>query len=166
MARIEMRKQSGLLADHARGLREVRQGRAVSEASELIGGGSVAHLRLVAEREQSLLAARRATRPRDGQRFVEGQRRPVALARGRSKRAGMANVAAKLGERNKTLARIRDDGAVGGVTPAGGRAHERGKVAVHKRERFLAGEIAVEIVGQNCRSVYPAFTAAALPVIQ
>src|SRR5262249_27188946 len=117
MARIKVRKQFGLLVDRARGLREVRQGRAVSEASELIGGGSVAQLRLVAEREQSLLAARGATRPRDGQRFVEGQIRPLALARWMSKRAVMANVAAKLRERNKNFARIRDEGAVGGATP-------------------------------------------------
>src|SRR5215472_15589169 len=138
----------------------------MSQASELIGGGSVTQLRLVAEREQCLLAARGLPRPRDGKRFVEGQIRPLALARRMRKRAVMANVAAKLGQWNKNLARIRDDGAVGGVAPAGGCAHERGKVAVHKRERFLAGEIAVEIVGQNCRSVHPAFTAAALPVIQ
>jgi len=52
------------------------------------------------------------------------------------------------------------------IAPAGGHAQQRGKVAVHQRERFIAGEIAVEIVGQNCSSVHPAFTAAALPVIQ
>jgi len=43
------------------------------------------------------------------------------------------------------------------IAPAGGHAQQRGKVAVHKRERFLAGEIAAvsEIVGQNCGSVHP-----------
>src|SRR6516162_6505470 len=166
MARIKVRKQSGLLVDRARGLREIRQGRAMSQARELIGGGSVAQLRLVAEREQRLLAACGTTRPRNGKRFVEGQIRPLVLTRRMSKRAVMTNVAAKLGQRNKNLARIRDDGAVGGVAPAGGRAHERGKVAVHERERFLAGEIAVEIVGQNCSSVHPAFTAAAMLVFR
>src|SRR6516165_6002437 len=120
MARIKVRKQSGLLVDRAR----------------------------------------------NGKRFVEGQIRPLVLTRRMSKRAVMTNVAAKLGQRNKNLARIRDDGAVGGVAPAGGRAHERGKVAVHERERFLAGEIAVEIVGQNCSSVHPAFTAAAMLVFR
>src|SRR6516162_3823738 len=72
MAWIEMRKQSGLVVDRTRGLRQIRQGRAMSEPSELIGGASVAQLRLVAEREQRLLATRGMTRPRDGQRFVSG----------------------------------------------------------------------------------------------
>src|SRR5262245_795053 len=113
MAGIEMCKQSGLLVDRARGLREIRQRRAMSEASELIGRGSVAQLRLVAEREQCLLAACGMTRLRDGKHFIEGQIRPLALARRLSKRAVMANVAAKLRQRNKNLAGIRDDGAVG-----------------------------------------------------
>src|SRR5262249_30187753 len=81
MAGVEMRKQSGLLVDRARGLREIRQCRAMSEASELMGGGSVAQLRLVAEREQCLLAACGLPRPRDGKHFVEGEIRPLALAR-------------------------------------------------------------------------------------
>src|SRR5262249_27033536 len=166
MAGVEMRKHPGLLVDRARGLREIRQCRAMSEASKLIGGGSVAQLRLVAEGEQCLLAACGLPRPRDGKHFVEGEIRPLALVRRLSKRAVMANVAAKLRQRNKNFAWIRDDGAVGGVAPAGGRAQQRAEVAAHKRERFLAREIAVEIVGQNCRSVHPAFTAAALPVIQ
>src|SRR5262249_22228319 len=96
MAGIKVWKQSGLLVDRARGLREIRQGRAMPEASELIGGGSVAQLRLVAEREQCLLAACGTTRPRDGKRFVEGQIRPLALARRMSKRAVVTDVAAKL----------------------------------------------------------------------
>src|SRR5262244_3939616 len=104
MARIEVWKQSGLLVDRTRGLREIRQGRAMSEASELIGGGSVAQLRLVAEREQCLLAACGTTRPRDGKRFVEGQIRPFALARRMSKRAVVTDVAAKLRQRNENHA--------------------------------------------------------------
>src|SRR2546425_3381076 len=104
MARIEMRQQPGLLVHRARSLREIGQGRPVSEAKKLIGGGSVAQLRLVAEREQCLLAAGRMTRPRDGKRFVERQIRLLALARRMRKRAVMANVAAKLRQRNKNLA--------------------------------------------------------------
>src|SRR5262249_47085946 len=61
MARIEVWKQSGLLVDRARGLRQIRQGRAMSEPGELVGSASVAQLRLVAEREQCLLAARGMT---------------------------------------------------------------------------------------------------------
>src|SRR5262245_56758897 len=68
MAGIEMRKQSGLLVDRARGLREIRQCRGMSEPSELVGGGSVAQLRLVAKREQCLFAACGMTRLRDGKR--------------------------------------------------------------------------------------------------
>src|SRR5262249_53088893 len=104
MAGIEMRKQSGLLVDRARGLREIRQCRGMFEASELIGGGSVAQLRLVAEGEQCLLAACGTTRLRDGKHFIEGQVRPLALARRLSKRAVVANVAAKLRQRNKNFA--------------------------------------------------------------
>ena len=99
-----MRKQSGLVVDRARGLRQIRQGRAMSEPRKLIGGGSVAQLRLVAEREQCLLAARGMTRPRDGQRLVEGQICPLVLTRRLGKRAVMANVTAKLRQRNKNLA--------------------------------------------------------------
>jgi len=104
MAGIEVGKQSGLLVDRARGLRQIRQGRAMSEPGELIGGGSVAQFRLVAEREQCLLAARGMPRPRNGQHLVEGEIRPLVLTRRMSKRAVMANVAAKLRQRNKNLA--------------------------------------------------------------
>ena len=104
MAGIEMRKQSGLVVDRARGLRQIRQGRAMSEAGKLIGGAAVAQLRLVAEREQCLLAARGMTRPRNGQRFVEGQICPLVLTRRTGKRAVMANVTAKFRQRNKNLA--------------------------------------------------------------
>src|SRR5438445_143488 len=91
-------------SDRARGLRQIRQGRAMSEAGKLIGGAAVAQLRLVAEREQCLLAARGMTRPRDGQRFVEGQICPLVPTRRLGKRAVMANVTAKLRQRNKNLA--------------------------------------------------------------
>jgi len=104
MAGIEVWKQSGLLVDHARGLRQIRQGSAMSEPGKLIGGGSVAQLRLVAEREQCLLTAGGMTRPRDGQHFVEGEVCPLVLTRRMSKRAIMANVAAKLRQRNKNFA--------------------------------------------------------------
>src|SRR5215813_12027626 len=90
-------------------------------------------------------------RPRDGQHFVEGEVCALVLARRMSKRAVMANVAAKLRQRNKNLARIRDDGTVRAIAPAGGHAQQRSKVAVHKLQRFLAREIAAvnEIVGQH-----------------
>src|SRR5262249_10009075 len=160
MARIEVWKQSGLLVDRARGLRQVRQGRAMSAPGELIGGGSVAQLRLVAEREQCLLAARGMSRPRDGQHFVEGEVRALVLARRMSKRAVMANVAEKLRQRKKTLAGIRDEGPVRAIARAGGHAKQRGRVAAHQRERSPAGKIAVEIAEKNCSFFHPAFTAA------
>ena len=64
-----------------------------------------------------------------------------------SKRAVVTNVAAKLGQRNEDLARVRDDRAVGGIAPARRHAQQRLKLAVDERQRFLAGEIAPEIVG-------------------
>jgi len=133
MAWIEMRQQSRLLVHRARGLREIRKGRRMSETSELIGGRSVAQLRLIAEREQGFLASRRLTRPRDGKRFIEREIGTLILARRTGKRAVVAHVAAELGQRNKDLARIRDDGAVGGVAPSGSRAQQRVELTVHKR---------------------------------
>ena len=123
----------------------------MSEAGKLGGGGSIAPLRLVAEREQSLLAARRTTRSRDGERLVEGQICLLMRARPLRKRAVVTNVPAKPGERNEHLARIRDDRIVRYVAPACGGAHQRLKIAGHKRQRFRAGEISVwgEVVRQH-----------------
>ena len=104
MARVEMRQQASLLVHHSRSLREIRQGGAMSEAQKLIGGAAIAQLRLVAEREQGFLAACRLTRPRDGKDFVERQIGSLVLARRMGKRAVVANVAAKLRQRNKDLA--------------------------------------------------------------
>src|SRR5712691_10203139 len=122
----------------------------MSEPGKLIAGGAIAQLRLVAEREQGLLAAGRLSGPRDGKHLVEGQIRALVPARRMRKRAVMANVAAKLRQRNENLARIRDDRTVRGIAPAGGCAQQWVQIAVHERQRFRAGEIAVvaEIDGQ------------------
>jgi hypothetical protein len=71
MTRVEVRQQSGLLEHGVRGLGEIGQGRAMPEAGELVGGGAVAQLRLVAEREQRLLATGCASGPCDGQHFLD-----------------------------------------------------------------------------------------------
>ena len=81
-----MRQQAGLLEHGACRFRQVGQGGAMAEAGQLVARGAVAQLRLVAEREQRLLAARRLSGPRDRQHLVE--REIGALAR----RGGCANV--------------------------------------------------------------------------
>ena len=106
MTRIEVRQQTGVLQHGARSLREVGQGGVMAEANELVGGAAVAALRLVAEREQRLLAARGRPGPRDGEHFVEGQIGALVLARGMSEHAVMADVAAKPCERDENLARV------------------------------------------------------------
>ena len=57
-ARIDVRQQTGLLEHETRGFRQIRQSRPMSEASEVVTRRPVAKLRLVAEREQRLLATR------------------------------------------------------------------------------------------------------------
>ena len=72
-ARIDVRQQADLLEDEARGFRQIRQRRPMSEAIEVVARRAVAKLRLVAEREQRLLAAGLAPGACDGAHGVERQ---------------------------------------------------------------------------------------------
>src|SRR6516225_10949658 len=114
------------------------------EPRQLVCGGSIAQLRLVAEREQRLLAARGLPGACNGNHFIDGKIRPLVPARWLGKRTVMADIAAKLRERYEDLARVRDDGAMRRIPPSRRRFLERVEIAVEERQRLLAGEIAVE----------------------
>ena len=75
-------------------------------AIELVARRPVAKLRLVAEREQRLLAARLVSGARDGAHRVMRQIGRLSGARRMGKGAVVADVTAKLGERNEDLAGI------------------------------------------------------------
>ena len=112
-AGIEVRKQPRLVEDCARSLSEIGQRRRVPELSELFARDAVAQFRLVAEREERLLAAGGAPARAIASTWSIASDRLARPLRGAMReRAVVAHVPAKLGERNENLARIRHDGAV------------------------------------------------------
>ena len=112
---IDVRQEAGLLEHRAGGLREIRDRRGMAQPREFVARCGVAQLRLVAEREQRLLAARPDAGRRDRQHLVEREIGIVAPARRLRERAVVADVAAKPGQRDEHLARIGNQRAVGRV---------------------------------------------------
>ena len=116
------------------------------ERRELLARGPVAPLRLVAEREQRLLAARLGARARDRR----APRPAVRYARsprfgGRRERAVVADVAAELRQRDEDLRRVRDEAALA-LGPEGLRGREQiGRIGLDERESFVPGKHAVRI---------------------
>ena len=84
----------------------------VPERFERVARGAVAQLRLVAEREKRLGATSGRPGARDRKDFVRGEIGALARARPLGERAIVADVPAKMGERNEHLARIGDMAAV------------------------------------------------------
>ena len=101
-------EQSGL-AQHERAhrLKIIDRG-FVRERVERLPRGAVAQLRLVAEREQRLRAARRSAGASDRKHFVCGKVGGLPRARALGEGAIVADVSTKMRERNEHLARIRD----------------------------------------------------------
>ena len=107
-----MRQQS-CLAQHQRAHRlEIIDGGFVSERVERVPGGAVAQLRLIAEREKRLRAAGGRSGAGDGEHLIRGEIGRPSRAWPLGEGAVMADIPAKMGERNKHLARIGDMAAM------------------------------------------------------
>ena len=137
---IDVRQEAGLLEHRAGGLREIRDRRGMAQPRELVARCGVAQLRLVAEREQRLLAARPDAGRRDRQHLVEREIGIVAPARRLRERAVVADVAAKPGQRDEDLARIRNQRAVGRVPACRRRLGQRIEIIAfaERQRRFRA----------------------------
>ncbi len=107
-ARVEVRQQPRLLEDAPRAVREVLERGRETERGELLAGGAVAQLGLVAEREQRLVAARGGARPGDGEHLIDAHVGPCAARRRRREGAVMADITAQMRQRDEHLARVAD----------------------------------------------------------
>ena len=141
----------------ARGF-QVPEGGIDTQRGQRLAGGGVAQLRLVAEREQCLLAARGLAGARDLEHGVG--REEVRLARvGRAgEGAVVAHVAAEPGQRDEHLLGEGHSVAVPGEAQLLGKRHEAGKVvALGERQRLIArGHAAVRCGGRRAPVMSPA----------
>ena len=139
---VQMRQQPGLAQYQPRHLGEVGQRRFVTEPRQSLAGRGVAQFGLVAQGEQSLVAAGRRTGAGDRQHLLGIEIDRLAGTRRVGEGAVMAHIAAQLGQRDKHLWRIRDEIAVADVAQSGRgrhqRAHLRG-LAICQRQRLFAG---------------------------
>ena len=142
-AGIDMRQQSGTPEHFARGFGEIGQRGGMAERLKLLARDAVAQFGLVAERKQRLLAAGRLARLGDRDHLVDRQERLLAGARRMGEGAVVADVAAKLRQRNEHLARIGDLIAMSEIAPRGGGLHQGREIGVDQRQRFVAGQTAV-----------------------
>ena len=136
---IEVRQQAGLVEDQFRHGLQIVERRLVAEFGQRLPRRAVAPLRLVAEREQRLLAARRCARPRDVEHLFRRHVGGLAPARRLREGAVMADVAAEMRQRNEYLARIADPGPVQPVAQPGRRIHQALKVAAIGKRQCLCG---------------------------
>ncbi len=122
---IDMRQQPGLGHHRTAHLGEVGDGAGESQRGQRLGGGAVAQLRLVAEREEGLLAAGGRAGTGNGEDLVLHEVGRAARTRPLGKGAVMADVAAELGERDEDLARIGDEPRMGGIAQRRRLRHQR-----------------------------------------
>ena len=108
-ARVQVRQQPGFVEHRFGRTREVLERRLATERGELVTGGAVPQLRLVAQREQCLAATGRGPGAGNGEDLVDGHVRALAAARGLRERAVVADVATQLRQRDEDLRRVRDD---------------------------------------------------------
>ena len=106
---IEVRQQARLLEHEPRAALEVLERRLAAERAQLLARDLVAQLRLVAEREERLVAAGRRARARDREHLLLGHERALAASRRPRERAVAAHVAAERRERDEDLRRVRDE---------------------------------------------------------
>ena len=138
-----MRQQAGLTQHPSGDMLQVAEGRVEPELGQGLAGGGIAQLRLVAEGEQGLLAARRDAASGDLQDLVGGQVGPGHLPRRLGEGAVVANVAAELGQRDEHLARIGQDAAEGVLANrarAGGQPVERRLQQPQAQTGLLGGQ--------------------------
>jgi hypothetical protein len=116
-------------------------GRLVPEPTKFLSRYAIAQFRLVAEREQRLLAIRRGSGARDAKHLIAREIGSLAFARRMRKCAVVTNVPAELGQRNEDLAGPGDDAAVHGVAPRRRRLHQPAGIGnVCERQRIVAGK--------------------------
>ncbi len=108
-SRIEMWEQPGLLEHEPGAAGQVLDRRVAAEGRQLVPRRLVSQLRLVAEREQSLAAARRGSGASHLQHFLLGHVRPLAAPRRPREGAVVADIPAELRQRDEDLRRIGDD---------------------------------------------------------
>ena len=124
---------------------------------------SYLQLRLVAEREQRLLAVRRLARAGDGQHLARGKIGGCDPARPAHEGAIAAGVAAKPGQRDEHLARIGDDIAMAEIAEPRGFRHERGQrrcgpafnLTAGRRCRQQAGSLPIPVCNRLGRAAGP-----------
>ncbi len=136
---VDVRQQAGLL-DHPDGDGpEVVQRTAVSARLQPLPGNRVALLRLLAEREERLLAAGLPPGLGDGDHLVRRQEGRLRLGRGLRERAVVADVAAQLRQRDEHLAGVRHGVAVALVAKTTAESQQSFEVLVaggDQRSRF------------------------------
>ena len=111
-AGVGVGEEAGLVQHELRHAGEVLDRRLAPERLELLAGGPVAALGLVAEREEGLVTARRRAGLRDREHLVGGHVGTLAPFRRLRERAVVADVAAELRQRDEDLRREGDDGTV------------------------------------------------------
>ena len=139
-AGIDVRQQAGLVQHQRAHRAQIVDRRLVPERGQRLARGAVAQLRLVAEGEQRLGAARGRPGARDRQHLVRRKIGGPPGARPLGERAVVADVAAQLGQRNEHFARVRDEAAMPLVAQAARRVdqlRERGLFEPN-RKRLIA----------------------------
>ena len=137
-ARIDVGQQSGRLVHPLRDLGEIRDGRLVTERGQRLARDAVAALRLVAEREQRLVAAGPGAGLGDGNGLVDRQIWRAQVARRLGERAVAADVTAEPRQRDEHLGRVADQDGMAEIPPRARRRQQSVQiVAVAQRERLL-----------------------------
>src|SRR5262249_18302443 len=113
-----MRKEPRLVQHEARGTREILERGTAAQLLELVAGGAVAKLGLVAQREERFVTARRGTGGGGLEHSLAAHVRPLTGARRLREGAVMADVPAELRQRDEDLRRVGDEPAVARVAKA------------------------------------------------
>ena len=132
---IGVRQQPGLAQrERAHRLEIVDRG-FVSERIQSLAGGAIAQLWLVAQCEQRLRAAGGRSSAGDRKHFVGGKIGGPSGARALGEGAIVADIAAKMGERDEHFARIRDVAAMPVVAQTPGSVDQLGKLRLLEPDR-------------------------------
>ncbi len=127
-AGIGVRQQACLAQHQAAHRRQIFDRGLVTQRRQRIARRLVAQLRLVAQGEQRLGAARRLTGTGDGEDLLRRQVGRLAGPRPLGKGTVVADVAAQVRQRNEDLARVRDQPAVAAIAQPCCVRHQLGKL--------------------------------------
>ena len=122
-----MRQQTRLLQHGTCGGFKIGERGDVSHLPQFISRMAITQFRFVAQREQRLLASRRAAGARDRHDFVDGKISTLPFARRMRKGAIVADIPAQLRQRNEDLTRIGNLRAVPFVAFFGRELHQIGE---------------------------------------